>query len=76
MKKAGTSWGAVHIGPVFRAFTGVRASHNDIHYILASNLVIAARNHPALRGAIQWQLRTGALRAVLPGVYALSLIHI
>jgi very-short-patch-repair endonuclease len=48
----------------------VRASQNDIRYILASNLVIAARNHPELRGAIQWQVRTGALRAVLPGVYA------
>jgi very-short-patch-repair endonuclease len=48
----------------------VRASSIDIQRILTSNLVIAARDHPELRGAIQWRMRTGELKAVLPGVYA------
>jgi very-short-patch-repair endonuclease len=48
----------------------VRASQSDIQHILASELVIAARDHPDLRGAIQWRLRTGELKPVLPGVYA------
>jgi very-short-patch-repair endonuclease len=60
----------VNIRPDFRAFTSVKASSIDIQHILASNLVIAARDHPQLRGAIQWRVRTGELKVVLPGVYA------
>jgi very-short-patch-repair endonuclease len=61
---------AVNIGALFRAFTSVRASSTDIHSILVSHLVIGTRDHPELRGAIHWRLRTGELKAVLPGVYA------
>ena len=32
--------------------------------------VVARREHPALRGAIDWLVRDGQLRGVLPGVYA------
>ena len=32
--------------------------------------MIAIREHPELRGAIEWRIRTGELAAVLPGVYA------
>jgi very-short-patch-repair endonuclease len=67
---AGSCGEAVNIEAVSRAFTSVRASSTDIQRILASNLVIAARDHPELRGAIQWRMRTGELKAVLPGVYA------
>jgi very-short-patch-repair endonuclease len=33
--------------------------------------VIASREHPGLRSATEWRVRTGELRAVLPGVFAL-----
>jgi very-short-patch-repair endonuclease len=61
---------AVNIGPHFWAFPSVRASTNDIFSILAAHGVIAVREHPELRGAIEWRVRTGELVAVLPGVYA------
>jgi very-short-patch-repair endonuclease len=48
----------------------VRASTVDIQYILSARGVIASREHPQLRGAIDWRVRTGELVAVLPGVYA------
>lgn len=48
----------------------MRVSADDIHDILAARGVIAVRDHPALRGAIEWRVRTGELAAVLPGVYA------
>lgn len=60
----------VNIRAVFWAFTSVRASQIDLERILASSLVVAVRDHPKLRGAIQWRMRTGELEAVLPGVYA------
>ena len=50
----------------------MRASQHDIQQILLTDGVIAARDHPELRGAIDWQVRSGALVAVLPGVYALA----
>ena len=70
VKYAGSCAEPVNIRAVFLAFTSVRASQTDIQDILASNRVIAARDHPQLRGSIQWRLRTGELVAVLPGVYA------
>lgn len=38
--------------------------------LLAGGGVIGRRQHPELASVIDWQLRTGALRRVLPGVYA------
>jgi very-short-patch-repair endonuclease len=52
----------------------VRTSYSDIQQILADHRVIAVRDHPALRGAIQWRVRTGELRPVLPGVYAAAAV--
>jgi len=52
----------------------VRTSFADIQQILASDRVIAVRDHPKLRGAIQWRVRTGELRPVLPGVYAAAAV--
>ena len=52
----------------------MRTSSADIQQILTSNAVIAVRDHPELRGAIQWRLRTGELRPVLPGVYAAAAV--
>lgn len=46
------------------------SSSNDIQRILRSRGVIALREHPGLRGAIEWRVRTGHLKPVLPGVYA------
>jgi very-short-patch-repair endonuclease len=48
----------------------VRALQHDIQQLLATEGVIARREHPQLAGAIDWLVRNGALRAVLPGVYA------
>lgn len=62
--------GAVNIGPHFWAFPSVRASSIDIQRILDTDGVIATRDHPGLRGAIEWRVRSGDLTAVLPGVYA------
>ena len=58
------------MSPDFGAFTSVRGSQHDIHAILAVDGVVAVREHPGLRGAIEWRLRTGELTPVLPGVYA------
>ena len=70
MKYAGSFGSAVNIPTRSWAFTSVKASFCDIQHIIARDLVVAARDHPELRGAIQWRVRTGALKAVLPGVYA------
>jgi very-short-patch-repair endonuclease len=48
----------------------VRGSRNEIERIVAADGVIASREHPELRGAIEWRVRTGELKAVLPGVFA------
>ena len=40
--------------------------------VLDRERVIASRRHPELRGAIDWLLRRGRLRAVLPGVHAIA----
>ncbi len=38
---------------------------------MAADGVIASREHPGLRSAIEWRVRTGELRTLLPGVFAL-----
>ena len=48
----------------------MRGSQRDIQAILATDGVIARREHPELRGAIAWMVRIGELVPVLPGVYA------
>jgi hypothetical protein len=48
----------------------VRAFQHDIQQLLAVDGVIARRDHPQLVGAVDWLVRTGNLRTVLPGVYA------
>jgi very-short-patch-repair endonuclease len=42
----------------------------DIQQLLATEGVIARRDHPKLIGAIDWLVRNGGLRQLLPGVYA------
>jgi very-short-patch-repair endonuclease len=63
--------GAVNIGRDFWAFTSVRGSRDEIERIVAADGVIASREHPGLRSAIEWRVRTGQLEAVLAGVFAL-----
>jgi very-short-patch-repair endonuclease len=48
----------------------VKTSHLDIQAVLATEGVIALREHPDLVGPIRWLIRRGDLHAVLPGVYA------
>lgn len=48
----------------------MKGSSDDIQRILRSQGVIEVRDHPQLRGAIDWRVRTGDLVPVLPGVYA------
>jgi very-short-patch-repair endonuclease len=48
----------------------VRALQHDIQQLLTADGVIARREHPHLVGAIEWLVRRGGLRCVLPGVYA------
>lgn len=48
----------------------MRALQSDIQDILATEGVIARRDHPILSGTIDRLIRNGALCAVLPGVYA------
>jgi hypothetical protein len=38
--------------------------------LLATEGVVVRRDHPKLIGAIDWLVRNGGLRPVLPGVYA------
>lgn len=48
----------------------MRTSAPDIQRILNARGVVATREHPELRGAIEWRVHTGELVSVLPGVYA------
>ena len=48
----------------------MRALQHDIQQVLASDGVIVRRDHPKLRGAIDWLIRNGGLCSVLPGVYS------
>ncbi len=48
----------------------MRALQHDIQQLLAAEGVIARREHPKLASSIDWLVRNGGLRAVLPGVYA------
>jgi very-short-patch-repair endonuclease len=48
----------------------VRALQHDIQQLLTTEGVVARREHPKLASSIDWLVRTGGLRAVLPGVYA------
>jgi very-short-patch-repair endonuclease len=48
----------------------VRALQHDIQQLLVTDGVIARREHPKLASTIDWLVRNGSLRAVLPGVYA------
>jgi hypothetical protein len=57
-------------GPFLRPSISVRALQHDIQQLLAADGVIARRDHPKLVGAIDWLVRNGSLRSVLPGIYA------
>jgi very-short-patch-repair endonuclease len=48
----------------------VRTLQHDIQHLLATEGVVVRRDHPKLIGAIDWLVRNGDLRPVLPGVYA------
>ena len=48
----------------------MRALQHDIQQLLANEGAIARREHPKLASAIDWLVRSGGLRPVLPGVYA------
>jgi len=48
----------------------VRALQHDVQHILATQGVIARRDHPLLTGTIDRLVRNGGLSPVLPGVYA------
>jgi hypothetical protein len=56
--------------PFLRPSLSVRAFHEDIQQVLATDGVIVRREHPKLVGTIERLVRNGDLRAVLPGVYA------
>jgi very-short-patch-repair endonuclease len=43
---------------------------HDIQHLLAIEGLVVRRDHPKLIGAIDWLVRNGDLRPVLPGVYA------
>ena len=48
----------------------MRTLQPEIEQLLATEGVIARREHPELASTIDWLVRNGSLRAVLPGVYA------
>lgn len=48
----------------------MRTLQPEIQQLLATEGVIARREHPELASTIDWLVRNGSLRAVLPGVYA------
>ena len=48
----------------------MRTLQHDIQHLLATEGVVARRDHPKLIGTIDWLVRNGNLRPVLPGVYA------
>jgi very-short-patch-repair endonuclease len=48
----------------------VRTLQHDVQHLLATEGVVVRRDHPKLISAIDWLVRNGGLRPVLPGVYA------
>jgi hypothetical protein len=48
----------------------VRASHEDIQQVLATDGVIVRREYPRLVGTFERLVRNGDLRALFPGVHA------
>ena len=60
----------VNIGAFLRPSLSVRTLPHDIQHVLATEGVVVRRDHPKLTGAIDWVVRNGDLRPVLPGVYA------
>ena len=48
----------------------MRTLQHDIQLLLATEGVVVRRHHPKLIGVIDWLVRSGDLRPVLPGVYA------
>jgi hypothetical protein len=48
----------------------VRTLQLDIQHLLATEGMVVRHDHPKLIGAIDWLVRSGDLRPVLPGVYA------
>jgi hypothetical protein len=57
-------------GPFLGPSLSVRALQQDIQQLQTTEGVIARREHPKLASSIDWLVRNGGLRAVLPGVYA------
>jgi very-short-patch-repair endonuclease len=53
-----------------RPSLSVRTLQHDIQHLLATDGVVVRRDHAKLIGAIDWLVRNGDLRSVLPGVYA------
>ncbi|MGH3339703.1 MAG: hypothetical protein ACRDPL_12860, partial [Propionibacteriaceae bacterium] len=43
---------------------------HDVQHLLTTEGVVDRRDHPKLISAIDWLVRGGGLKAVLPGVYA------
>ena len=70
MKFPANSALALTSGRFLRPSLSVRAFQEDIHQVLATEGVIARRDHPKLVGTIDRLVRNGNLRPVLPGVYA------
>jgi hypothetical protein len=60
----------INIGALLRPSLSVRTLQHDIQHLLATEGVVVRRDHPKLIGAIDWLVRKGDLRPVLPGVYA------
>jgi very-short-patch-repair endonuclease len=50
----------------------VAKQQDEVWAILGRDEVIARREHPELGGAVDWLVRRGRLKPVLPGVYATS----
>jgi hypothetical protein len=48
----------------------VKTLQHDVQHLLATEGVVVRRDHPKLIGAIDWLVRNGGMRPVLPGVYA------
>jgi very-short-patch-repair endonuclease len=48
----------------------VRTLQHEVQHLLATEGVVVRRDHPELISAIDWLVRNGDLRSVLPGVYA------
>jgi very-short-patch-repair endonuclease len=61
---------AVNIQVLLEAFTRCEALQHEVQHLLATEGVVVRRDHPKLISAIDWLVRNGSLRPVLPGVYA------